>query len=296
LIDLRTPTRPLRLEAPSGAFVAEIDPVGARIASLRPASSNVDFLLHTPWEGEDWTGGFESTNSSAEWHRRYPGGWHTLVPHAGDSRILDGVEHPFHGEAGWRPWRVSAFSAASATLRIELRTAPLRVTRTISLTDTGVTVSQTVENRSVRPVSFTWTEHPAFGDVLIDPNSTLTIAGHSVDTLFPAAGKTSSGFRTFRASDPDSAALSGTAELASPETGWRARLRWDPSIFPYVYVWQEHRDSQGFPWWGGVNTVGIEPASRPYSLGDEDLDRLGPLVVEGEGTLTAWLALDVEKL
>ncbi|MCU1528517.1 MAG: galactose mutarotase [Frondihabitans sp.] len=296
MLDLHTPTQLLRLESSGGAFVVEVDPVGARIASIRPGSSNVDFLLHTPWEAEEWSGSFAAADSSAEWHRRYPGGWHTLVPHAGQSRTLDGVEHPFHGEAAWRTWRAQEASGASCSLEIVLRTVPLRVTRTISVSDVGVEVTQRIENLSARPVSFSWTEHPAFGDALIDSSATLTVAGQSVETRFPDAGESSAGFRTLRADDPQDPTESGTAELCSPETGWKATLRWDATIFPYVYIWQEHRDNHGFPWWGGVNTVGIEPASRPYEQAVGDHEPLGPLRVEGDGVFSTWLALDLEEV
>jgi hypothetical protein len=270
------------LSAPDGQLTADVDPRGARLASLVHRYSGHDALLHTDWENEDWSGAFASANSSAEWHRRYPGGWHVLAPHVGESRALGGVEHPFHGEAAWRPWRVTNVTESSCTFEVVLRTVPLLLRREFILTDDAVLVTQHFVNLSMLAVSFSWTEHPAFGDALIDEKSEVTVGGKRVDIRFPRRGDAHSGFATFEA-----AGVGGFA-IRNPRTRLEAVLEWDTEVLPYASAWQEHNRSQGFPWWGTTNTIALEPASRQYEAVPVGL---GPLTVEPRSTLSSSLKL-----
>lgn len=270
------------LSSAAQEFALEIDPIGARISSIIRIESDTEFLLRTEWGEEDWTLVPPAHDSNEEWHRRYPGGWHTLVPHSGNPRTLDGVEHPFHGEAAWRIWRLVEREATSAVLEVTLRTAPLRIRRRIEVLETGVRVSQSITNFSKVPFSFTWTEHPAFGDALVGPRSTLEVGGESVTADF-----TKSGFMETSVNGK------GVATLRNPETGCAATLTWDASLMPYVYLWQEHGNHGGSPWWGTTNTAGIEPASRPYHHEGESL---GPIQLSGSGTIDSTFSLELSVL
>lgn len=273
---------PVRLGAPGSPFSVVVDRVGARVASVRHVATGTEFLLRTPWADEDWSGAYPAGSSNVEWHRRYAGGWHTLVPHGGDARTLDGVEHPFHGEAAWRRWRVVEQDDRSCSLEVLLRTVPFAVRRTVRATGSGVEVRQTVTNLADRDHAFSWTEHPAFGSALVGPRTTVSIAGDPVEAVFPGPGESTSGFQTVRAKGR------GCVELRNPDAGTAAVLTWDPDLFPYLYVWQEHRDTVGFPWWGLADTIALEPASRPYEVDDGPL---GPLVLMGGDSLTAGFDL-----
>ncbi|SDE25570.1 hypothetical protein [Glycomyces harbinensis] len=278
------PHRRLRLGSPGGEFTAAVDPDGACVSSIVHAATGTEFLLRLPWEDEDWTGVFAFEGSNQEWHRRYAGGWHTLVPHAGDARTVDGVEHPFHGEAAWRRWRVIESSPFSCTLEVVLRTVPLTVRRRVQATATGLAVRQSVANHSGREVAFSWTEHPAFGSALIGPGTTVRIGDDPIEAVFPDEEAPHGGFQTVRAKGR------GAVELRNADKGTAAVLHWDPEILPYLYVWQEHRKTTGFPWWGRADTIALEPASRPY---ESDGGPLGPLTLAGGATLTADFALEL---
>lgn len=272
----------LKLGTPDDAFAVAVDPTGARVASLVHRATGTELLLRPPWEHEDWSAAYPSASSNEEWHRRYPGGWHTLLPHAGDARSVDGVQHPFHGEAAWRRWRVVGREATSCTLDVVLRTVPFAVRRRVRSTGTGVEVVQRIANLSSHDVAFTWTEHPAFAGALAEPGSTLSLGGDPVDVTFPASGETSGAFQTVRTKGR------GDAELRNDDEGISVVLRWDPELFTHLHVWQEHRTT-GFPWWGLVNAIALEPACRVY---DADDGALGPLVLAGGAELTARFELE----
>jgi hypothetical protein len=271
-----------RLTSPHGQLTADVDPVGARLAALVHTDSGHDALLHTEWENEDWSGAFPATDSSAEWHRRYQGGWHVLVPHVGAPRVVNGIEHPYHGEAAWRPWRMTAVAESSCTLEVVLRTVPLTLRREFVLTDDAILVTQHFVNLSSSAVSFSWTEHPAIGDALIDETSEVSVGGKRVDVRFPRLGEALSAFATFDAIE------AGEFAIRNPRTRLEAVIEWDTELMPYATAWQEHNASQGFPWWGTTNTIGMEPSSRHY---DEVPDELGPLTVEPRSTFSSSIKL-----
>jgi hypothetical protein len=271
-----------RLVAPGGQLSADVDPRGARLATLVHTVSGRDALLHTAWEHEDWDGAFPATDSSAEWHRRYQGGWHVLAPHVGAARVLNGVEHPYHGEAAWRPWRVTDVTGTSCSLEVILRTVPLRLRREFVLTDDAVLVTQHFVNLSSSAVSFSWTEHPAFGDALIDETSEVSVGGKRVDVRFPRQGEGHGAFAIFDATGD------GQFAIRNPRTGLEAVVTWDTDLLPYATAWQEHNKTQAFPWWGTTNTIGLEPSSRHY----HDVQaELGPLTVGPRSTLSSALKL-----
>jgi len=272
-----------RLTIRSSITRAEIGVAGAAVRSLTDAATETEYLLRTPWADEDWSDDHPSPSTSETWHRRYPGGWHTLLPHAGEDRAVGGVSHPFHGEAAWRRWRVEAVDESSCTLGVLLRTVPLSVTRTFALDGGTLTVQQTVTNVSRSPVGITWTEHPVLGEVFVSSATTVDLDGRRLDLVFPDDGSTGAGFRT------EPSGSTGSAVVRNPETGAFAILDWDSDLFPFAHIWQEH-GTEHYPWWGAVSGFAIEPATREYWPAG---DALGPLIVAADAEVSTRFTLQV---
>ncbi|PCE15291.1 hypothetical protein AUC47_14450 [Microbacterium sp. SZ1] len=234
---------------------------GGAISSIE--AHGVELLARTPWadeglggEGDAW----RMPSSSAEWHRRYPGGWHLLAPAAGDPSPEAAVEQPFHGEAAWRSWRVRAEGDAAIVAEVLLRTAPLRVTRTVTVSEGCVTVDTVLRNDSGGDQHVVWVEHPALAGALFD-DAEVTLGADGADR----AERVTVGIVTAPGSRfDDFDAPSGRVLVASRSAGIDATMTWDAALLPRLYVWQERRGSEGFPWWGAVDAVGLEPASDPY--------------------------------
>lgn len=272
------------IKDPSGTTHAVVDATGAAISSIQVGGTEV--LWRSPWADEDWDDNFASPDSNAEWHARYPGGWHTLIPNAGDAVTVDGVAHPFHGEAAWRRWRLVSQDAASCTHRIVLRTSPLIVHRRVEAHADGVSVTQEVTSYGVDTVSFTWVEHPAFGPSLAAPGATVTVADQPVDVVVPAADTAGSGHTVTPA---------GTARLTNPAEGITAELSFDADVFPVLQIWQEHRAERRYPWWGVADALAMEPSAASYASRGEG-DPLGPLSLAPGQKLSARLHLRVRPL
>ncbi|GAA5211979.1 hypothetical protein [Microbacterium kyungheense] len=278
------PGRRHALRSPGGGFAVSVDETGARITSVVETSTGTEFLLQLAGRDHEEPEAPPAADSNRRWHERYAGGWHPLLPHAGDDRTVDGVSHPFHGEAAWRHWCTVAADEASCTLEVTLDTVPLVLRRRTEATDAGVRVRQCVENPSDAAVAITWTEHPAFAEVLAGPGAALTVDGERVDVHFPRPGERHGAFRSVPSGTRGVARLRGG--------GWDAVLRWDPALFPQLHVWQEHRFTPGFPWWGATSTIALEPASRPYDVTDETL---GPILVPARGAVTADFSLSLAR-
>ena len=244
------------------------------MSSIQHTATGTEFLVRTPWADEEWSGTYLSGSSNKEWHRRYAGGWHTLVPHAGDERTLGGVEHPFHGEAAWRRWRLVEHDAASCTFEVVLRTTPFVVRRTRDR-DRGRRRGAAERHEPVGPRRRLHLDGaPGVRRALIGPSTKLLMGSDPIDVYFPRDGNAHGAFQTVLAEGR------GTAELRNHDTGAAVVLRWDPELFPYLYVWQEHHQTAGFPWWGLMDTIALEPASRGY---DSDGGPLGPIVLARRG-------------
>lgn len=234
-----------------------VEPEGGAISSIE--AHGVELLARTPWADEP-ADGWSMSSSSAEWHRRYRGGWHLLTPAAGDPSPDALVEQPFHGEAAWRTWRVRAVGAdggddgGGVGIRAEvlLRTAPLRLIRTVTIAPEQVVVQTRVVEVGGVDQRIVWVEHPAFrGELFDDAEVTL---GEERLPIVSVPGS--------RFDDLDAGA--GTVRVRSRSAGVDLRMSWDAALLPRLYLWQERRGSAEFPWWGAVDAVGVEPASDPY--------------------------------
>lgn len=222
---------------------------GGRIASI--IAHGCELLARTPWADEP-ADGWRMTSSNAEWHRRYPGGWHLLAPAAGDPSPDATVEQPFHGEAAWLTWRLRRIDAATAVAEVRLRTTPLRIVRTLHVDAGALSITTRIVNEGSDEQRIVWVEHPALDGALFD-DAELDLDGSAL----PVVAAPGSAFA-------DHAAADGAVTLRSRSGGIDLRMLWDAELLPRLYVWQERRGSAGFPWWGQVDAVGVEPASDAY--------------------------------
>lgn len=262
-----------RVVIDNGILRAEIDPEGARIASLTHLPTATEILAVTPWADEP-RDAFALPDSSGEWHRRYPGGWHVLLPRAGDPPNGVDPRQPFHGEAAWRIWSLAG-RGTSCRAGVTLRTVPLEIERTVDLVDDELRLDTAVRNSSGDAVRIGWAEHPAFAGALFDGASVRTGERDIAVGAAPSAGFDD---------------IAGTA--GSLHVGGRLRLdlSWDPQLFPRLFAWRERRGSTGFPWWAAVDAVGLEPSSDRYA---HPSDTLGSVEVAAGRTVRSRVVLRV---
>ncbi|HEX5113576.1 MAG TPA: aldose 1-epimerase [Pseudonocardiaceae bacterium] len=255
---------------------------GADIYAVVDRSSGVDLLFKTPWGWRDPRSLPPFGDSQRDWLARYAGGWQVLIPNAGPARHVDGTLRGYHGEAAVVPWQVHAADDRCAELTVDLITAPLRVSRTVTVTGPELRIRETIENLSPDPVPLMWVHHPAFGAPFIDEHARIQVAAHTIvsdahepGTLLPA--DRIAGFPLvdeeydLRIPPPATVPRSVFAALTdfdrpgctitSPTTGLAVELHWDAEVFPYAWFWQECHASAGYPWYRRAYVIAVEPAN-----------------------------------
>ncbi len=216
------------------------------------------------------------------------------MPNAGNACVVDGVAHGFHGRASTDPWGVSDLACEAVTLFWEGH--GIRVERRFELGDDTVTVRSTVQ--ALRAVSLVWVEHVGLGIELLDPSVEIVLAGGQAYEVDERTGPPQPPVDA--PTWPEVRLLDGTLERGDraqlpaprsrmfvvanvPESRLVVRnrdrrqgleLTWDPAWLPHLWIWHEVRTSGGV-WRGLAETLIIEPASVPHTLGLETARRLG---------------------
>ena len=157
-------------------------------------------------------------------------------------------------------------------------------------------IEETITNEGAEPMDFMWGHHPAFGAPFLDEHCRLFAPATGVETAhalpahqllppetrfehFPKV-RTREG-DAFRR-EPDVAAhcavyssllshglKDGWYCLVNEKTRLGFALRWDLSVFRYLWLWQEFCGTPQYPWWGRGYVTGIEPHSSIPGLGLE---------------------------
>ena len=300
---------------------------GCDIYAFVDRATDIDVLWKTPWglparDGTAWSG-----DSATAWLERYPGGWQVLCPNGGAaSPAPGGVTWGFHGEACLLPWTITASSAVGGggteptgrpwvELSVRLQRAPVRLNRRLSLSGSVLTLTESVTNTSPDPLEIMWSHHPAFGAPLVEPGARITSGARRVvaddgapgtdlaagsEHPWPAATAADGTPIDLSVIPSDAMPRATFAYLTDMDDGWFAitnpvrrlgvGLRWDAEVFEHAWFWQEMHASPGFPWYGEVYVMAIEPFS---SMPGHGLTK----VIEKTGTqlsLPAGQSIEVE--
>lgn len=297
---------------------------GTDIYEFRHKASDTDFLWKAPWGVRNpQTHVHDTPNPLASFMDFYFGGWQELFPNAGDNCIYKGAELGFHGEVCKVPWeyRIVEDSSQRVSVGFWVRTVrtPFLVEKTLTL-ETGkpvLFIEETVTNEGTEPMDFMWGHHPAFGAPFLCEHCRLFTPANAVETHPPEPArqilppetrfdsfpmvKTIDG-RDFDLSRllPPTAQVTITTYLMDLKDGWycfvneRTRLgfamRWDVSVFRFLWFWEEICGTPHYPWWGRCYVVGIEPQSSVPGLGlIKAIERGTQLTLQPGGRLSTRL-------
>jgi hypothetical protein len=270
----------------STAVAIRIDPRhGGEVLDLLDLRSGRQLLGRPPFgSDEPRPGELDETT----WTRCYRGGWQVLVPNAGNACVVDETTHGFHGRASTEPWEVSELTAGAATLAWGGH--GLHVERRFELWGDTVSVRSTV--LAERTASLVWVEHVGLGIELLDPSVEVVLVGGRAYEVDERTGPTEP--QADAGQWPEVRLLDGTLEradrasLGTPRSrmlivanvpegriavhnrdrGQGIELTWDTSWLPHLWMWHEVRASGG-PWRQIAETLVVEPASVPHTLGLE---------------------------
>jgi hypothetical protein len=236
----------------------------------------------------------------ATFRDNYPGGWQEMLPNAGTPSTFEGASLPQHGELYNVPWDVAIAEdtedLAIVSFTAHARRSPFVVEKTIRL-DSGIAgfrIDERLTNISHSSAYAMWGHHITFGPpflrpgcrihlpdgVMVSPHSEpIAPGGRRVSSTAPFSWPRDSGTGEDLRFIPGPGAPSELCYLSgfSPGKAWyeimdderdiAARLSWDAETMPYLWYWQEFGRSTGYPWWGRLFNIGLEPCSSYPSMG-----------------------------
>jgi galactose mutarotase-like enzyme len=274
VITLRTAQMTVDVDVPNGAVT-----VAVRDATGRNA------LQHYDWETPALPSrGLSYGNDDLDFHAAFRGGWQETFPNSGLPSVVDGVPHPFHGEATTSRWTTLEQSETRCVLHVPAR-SPLELRRTMTLDPERpvLRLEEVVTNVGAVPVDFVWGHHPTFpatagaridypAGARIRPDVERTAGVALPATDWPVARLTEGG--TVDLSIVPDQPVHRLAYVDELREGWAAvrqpdgapsvALAWDRATFPYSWVWMM-RDDPGFPFYGRARCLAIESqTSWPY--------------------------------
>ncbi len=260
------------------------DEHGAVVTAVRDADGR-NALAHYDWETPlHPSRGLSYGNDDLDFHAAYRAGWQETFPNAGQTSVVNGITHPFHGEATTSRWTVQEETDTSCVLQVPAR-SPLELRRTMTLDPNRAVLrlDETVTNVGRVPVDFVWGHHPAFPATAgaridypagsrIRPDVERTAGVRLEPAAWPIAELEEGGLIDLSVI-PDEpvhrlayldALAEGWAAVRQPHGGVSVALAWDLSTFPYSWLWLM-RDDPAFPFYGRARCLSIESqASWPY--------------------------------
>jgi hypothetical protein len=278
----------VELASPAGAR-AVVDPGrGAAVERLLTAEG-ASLLSSVSKESRDSLVALaeDPCDTKTTWMALSEGGWEILAPNAGDAGRYDGRAYAFHGEVGRAPWTVAELSRSA----IEMRTSDgdIEYARHVAIEDGSLTVRERVRSFSAKAQPFAWTSHLALGADAVTDDVSIEFSGSVVDGSIDGAADASGdhgvgarpalGSASFAVVDVEG---DGSATLANEDLV--LRVTWDAKVLPYLWVWVERGGTTGWPWFGRLHAIGLEPSNMPTAggLGSYAGERTPPTLEAGE--------------
>ena len=272
---------------------------GADIFQFLHKPSDTEFMLHTPRAmrppavqsiGSNW-GSFLDY---------YEGGWQEILPNGGPACAYKGVEFGLHGEISTIPWDYRIEVDTPEEIRVTLSVRPFRTpfylqrTMTLRSGEASILLEETLTNEGAETMDYMWGHHPAFGAPFLSPDCRIDLPEGEllIETFADAAGTRlrgggqhvwplveEAGGATvdFSRPDPPGSGHEDLGYIVNLPEGWYAirneatqvglALAWSLESFPYLWVWRQFNQSAGYPWYGQVYTMALEPWSSYPSAG-----------------------------
>jgi galactose mutarotase-like enzyme len=230
----------------------------------------------------------------------YEGGWQEILPNGGPGCTYKHIEFGLHGEISTIPWQYSIDVDNPTEIRVACEVRPFRtpfhLTKRLTLRSglPVLSIDETLTNEGGEAMELMWGHHPAFGAPFLSqacridlPRGDLileTFEGSAGTRLrasrrhhWPVASEGSGTSVDFSRPDPAGSGHEDLGYVVNLPEGWYAitnqeravgfAMAWSLSVFPYLWVWRQFNVSAGYPWYGRVYTMALEPWSSYPSAG-----------------------------
>jgi hypothetical protein len=270
---------------------------GTDIVEFRYKPANLDYLLALPDGPRDPRRDTPSAYGDSPFLDYFSGGWNEILPNGGPFAAYRGAGLGQHGEISLIPWEYAILEQSPervvARCWVEALRTPLRVEKTLTLRadDSRLFIDEVLTNRGGETIDCMWGQHIAFGRPFLDEGAVIdlpecrliahpTIPGYEPRRFRPGV---ESAVDAVPAPDPAAPNVDAReippfgalqaqemAYLAELRDGWYAitspargvgfGLRFDHTLYKYVWYWQQlGHVARGYPWWGRLHCTALEP-------------------------------------
>jgi galactose mutarotase-like enzyme len=272
---------------------------GADIFQFLYKPLDTEFMLHTPRGVRPPT----VQSISSDWGSfldYYEGGWQEILPNGGPSCTYKGVEFGLHGEITTIPWEYQIEVDDPETVKVTFSVRPFRSpyflqrTMTLNQDEPILLMEESLTNEGSETLQYMWGHHPAFGAPFLSENCHIDLPAGDliIETIAGAAGTRLKGggrhkWPLVQEEEGPSIDFSRPGKqgikqedlgyLVNLPEGWYAitnqdrkvgfAMSWSLDTFPYLWIWRNFNMSTGYPWYGQVYTLAIEPWSSYPSAG-----------------------------
>ena len=300
---------------------------GADIIEYRYKPLDLDVLWHAPQAvlPAGW-GVPTSSRTQGAFLDYFPGGWQEILPNAGPATTYKGANLGQHGEVALLPWDVRVIEDNESHIEVEFvvesQRTPFRLSRRMSLesNEPQLLMRETVMNLGEEALHYAWGHHPSLGPPFLEAGCRLILP--DCDVVQPSystslkrrfaverpgkypylASVTGDDARVDEIQSKESRTedvliFSGYSEgrcsVVNPRLGLSFQLEWDPKVFPYFWCWQVYGGSWGYPYYGRIYTLALEPFNCPLLPLDEAVAQDLAAMLPAGGTVSAELAARV---
>jgi hypothetical protein len=231
----------------------------------------------------------------------YPGGWQEIFPNGGEPSTAHGATFGQHGEVCTLPWDVTIAEdtpeAVAVDFAVRTMKTPFRIEKRLRLAKDSptLTLAETITNLSAQRLDTMWGQHLAWGRPFLDESCVIRVPdGVNLIAHNPGGDDSQRRIKTDRPltwpvtdgidgspldlskvppKDTNSEMLyftdlsEGWYEVESIDKGIGVRVEWEVTVMPYLWFWQEFGGTRGYPWYGDMYTVGLEPFSSLPTTG-----------------------------
>jgi galactose mutarotase-like enzyme len=270
---------------------------GADIFEFVHKPTDTEFMLHTP-QGMRAPAVQSAACSGGSFLDYYEGGWQEILPNGGPTCTYKGVEFGLHGEISTIPWQYTLDVDNPDQVEVTLEARPFRTPfclkrrMTLGSGEAVLTMEETLTNEGGEAMDLMWGHHPAFGAPFLSeachidlPQGDLvleTFAGGAGTRLLSSGryhwpmAQAADVSIDFSRPDPIGMGHEDLGYVMNLPEGWYAitnqerrvgfAMAWSLDTFPYLWVWRNVSRS-GYPWYGRVYTMALEPWSSYPSAG-----------------------------
>ncbi len=253
----------------------------------------------------------------------WSGGWFEVVPNGGPGCEYKGAQLGTYAETTNVPWeyRILEDRPERVSLALWVRTyrTPFLLQKTLTLEteQAALYIEERLTNQGNEPMDFMWGHHPVVGAPFLDESCRIAAPECKVEVLHDEDGpnyrmglhqvgswpiiKDREGQPLdLRVMPPASQRTIDNCYLSEFQEGWIAihntrrrvgfGMAWDPDVFRYVWIWQALGGGIGYPWYGRMYCVALEPwTSFPCGGLNEAIRRGTAMQLEPGQSLDAWL-------